>query len=102
VWVVDVLKNGPIVKAIYRKNMYARERYSRTSFDLRGPARKAYYLYSETATYISAVEKKRKQYGRQVRTELRIQSTDWGGNMREKKSNSVSLTQRVGKTGTKG
>jgi len=81
-WVVDVLKNGLIVKAIYRKNMCARERYSRTSFDLRGPARKAYYLYSETATYIRS---RREEEGnnimgdrrKQVRTELRIQSTDW-------------------------
>ena len=72
-----VLKNGSIVKP-YAGNMYCtRERY----FFQSQRARKAYYLHSETATYIGRgkedkghnMEEKRKQ----VRAELRFQSTDW-------------------------
>ena len=73
--VASVLKNGPIVKP-YTGNMYVREML-KNFFNLR----KAYYLYSETATYIRSrkedkgnnMEDKRKQ----VRTELRIRSTNW-------------------------
>jgi len=62
----------------YTGNLYAREI---TSFNVRGPG-KVNYLYREAAaTYIGSreevkgnnMEDKRKQ----VRTELRIQSTDW-------------------------
>jgi len=90
------LKNGSIVKP-YIGNIYAQEILK--NFIQSQSARKAHYLYSETATYIGSrkedkevnMEDKRKQ----VRTELRIQLADWavtGG----KKSNAVSLTRRVG------
>jgi len=72
---VSLLKNLSIVKP-YTGNMYAREMLK----NFNPMARKAYYLYSETATYIRSrkedkgnnMEYKRKQ----VRTELLIKSTD--------------------------
>jgi len=60
------LKNGSIVK-LYTGNMYAREMPG--NFIQSQRARKAYYIYSETAQHISAVGKKiRKQFGRQEKT----------------------------------
>ena len=75
----DQLKNGSIVKP-YTGNQCVREiSYLGTSFNLRGPG-KAYYLYSETATYIRSRKENKepiwKTRERQVRTELHNQSTD--------------------------
>ena len=74
---VSLLKNCSSVKP-YTGNMFAREMLK--NFIQSQGARKAYYLYSETATYIRSrkedkgnnMENKRKQ----VRTELLIKSTD--------------------------
>ena len=58
-------------------------------------AMKAYYLYSETATYIRSRKENKepiwKTRGKQVRTELHNQLTDWAVT-RGEKLNAVSST----------
>jgi len=73
-----VLKNGSIVKP-YTGNMCVHEIHR--NFIKSQRARKASYLYSETATYIRSRKDNKepiwKTREKQVRTKLHNQSTDW-------------------------
>ena len=74
-----ILKNSSIVKP-YTGNRNTREILK--NFVQSQRARKAaYYLYSETATHIRSRKEgngnKTEDQGKQMRTELRIQLTDW-------------------------
>jgi len=73
-----VLKNDSIVKP-YTGNLCVPEILR--SFIQSQRARKAYYLYSETATYVRSRKDNKepiwKTREKQVRTKLHNQSTDW-------------------------